>query len=242
VHAEKPEQGPSDEDIDLGSPGASTRAEYERRRDADERRRRERFGRLLAPVIAAVAGERRSTTAWGRGGCGEERVGAYLTRAVGERGLLLHDRSIPGSRSNIDHIAVVPSGVWVIDTKRFKGRVRGRNAGMWLTPQPVLMVNGRDRTPMIPAVLHQMTRVGENAGRGVPLHAVLCFSGAQWGPWARPFMIDQVIVTWAGQLAKTLRRPGPLDPKSVRTLAGQLAVAFPSYRATGSGRNTPRSR
>jgi hypothetical protein len=55
-------------------------------------------------------------------------------------------------------------------------------------------------------------------------------------------MIDQVIVTWAGQLAKTLRRPGPLDPKSVRTLTAQLAVAFPSYRATAPGRNASPSR
>jgi len=234
--------GPSEKHIDLGSPGASTRAEYQRRRDADERRRRrERFGRLLGPVIAAVAGERRSTTAWERGGVAEERVGAYLTRAVGERGLLLHDRSIPGSRSNIDHLAVVPSGVWVIDTKRYAGRVQRRNVGMWLTSRPLLVVNGRDRTRLVRAVRHQVTRVSENAGNGVPLYAVLCFSGSRWEPWARPFVIDQVIVTWAGQLAKTLRGPGPLDPRSVRTLAAQLAVAFPSYPATTRRRYTPPS-
>jgi nuclease-like protein len=27
------------------------------------------------------------------------------------------------SRANIDHIAIAPSGVWVIDSKRYKGRV-----------------------------------------------------------------------------------------------------------------------
>jgi hypothetical protein len=48
---------------------------------------------------------------------------------VGHVGLVLHDRAIPGTRSNIDHIAVVPSGVWVIDTKQYRGRVQRRDRG-----------------------------------------------------------------------------------------------------------------
>jgi hypothetical protein len=48
-------------------------------------------------------------------------VGLSLSRAVGRVGLVLHDRSVPGTRSNIDHLAVVPSGVWVIDTKHYAG-------------------------------------------------------------------------------------------------------------------------
>ena len=39
---------------------------------------------------------------------------------------LLHDRRIPGRRSNIDHLAVSPSGIWVIDSKRYAGRARVR--------------------------------------------------------------------------------------------------------------------
>jgi hypothetical protein len=80
---------------------------------------------------------------------------------------LLHDRSIPGSRSNIDHLAVVPSGVWVIDTKRYTGRVQRRNVGWWLTSRLLLVVNGRDRTPLVQGVLRQMARVSENVGNGV---------------------------------------------------------------------------
>lgn len=33
----------------------------------------------------------------------------------------VHDRRIPGSRANIDHIAVAATGVWVIDTKNATG-------------------------------------------------------------------------------------------------------------------------
>ena len=40
--------------------------------------------------------------------------------------VLLHDRRIPRSRANIDHIAVAPSGVTVVDAKAVKGKVRVR--------------------------------------------------------------------------------------------------------------------
>jgi hypothetical protein len=124
---------------DLGNPGASARAEYQRRLSRQEARRRARFGRYLAPVVGALAGPNPSTVAWERGGRGEEEVGRTLTRAVADRGVVLHDRAIPRSRANIDHIAVVPSGVWVIDTKRYRGRVERRSG--WLGSSPTLFLN-----------------------------------------------------------------------------------------------------
>jgi len=36
---------------------------------------------------------------------------------------ILHDRRIPGSRANIDHIVVAPSGVWIIDAKRYSDQL-----------------------------------------------------------------------------------------------------------------------
>jgi hypothetical protein len=161
----------------------------------DDRRRKEVFGRLVAPDVRAVAGERRSTTAWGRGGRGEEVVGISLNRAIGGDGFVLHDRSIPGTRSNIDHIAVVPSGIWVIDTKRYSGLVEQRDLGGWFTSRPALFVNGRNRTPLIPAVVRQMARIGEIVGTAMPVHGVLCFTEAEWRPLGRPFTIDHVTVT-----------------------------------------------
>jgi Nuclease-related domain len=222
------------EELDFGSPGASAKAEFERRRANDDRRRQEVFGRFLAPLIKAMTGEKLSTAAWDRGGRGEERVGTYLSEAVGHIGLVLHDRVIPGSRSNIDHIAVVPSGVWVIDTKRYVGRIQRRDLGGWFRPCPALFVNGRDRTALVPAVLHQVTRVRGVAGTRAAVHGVLCFDDSEWGALARPFVIDDVTVTWPKRLAKSLRVSGPLDERSFHTLAAQIAHAFPSYR-------TPRS-
>jgi Nuclease-related domain len=217
--------------VDLGSPGASARAEFERRRRIDDRRRRKMFGRFLAPIVKVVAGERRSTIAWGTGGRGELRVGTYLSRAVGGTGVLLHDRRVPGTRSNIDHIAVVPSGVWVIDTKQYTGRVQRRDLGGWFTSRPALFVNGRNRTQLVPAVQHQGALVQRAAGAALPVRVALCFTGAEWGMPGRPFRIDGVSVTRPRRLAAALRRPGPLDRGAIAELATRIAAAFPSYRS-----------
>jgi hypothetical protein len=231
---ERQVEGIDHEPLNLGSPGASARAEYDRRRRRDDRRRQQTFGRVLAPVVKAITGERSTTTAWGRGGQGEERVGAYLSRTVGHRGLVLHDRAVPGSRSNIDHIAVVPSGVWVIDTKQYHGRVQRRELGGWFVPHPALVVNGRNQTKLVPAVRRQLARVEGSLSAAVPRHAVLCFTEAEWGLWGKPFTIDSVLITWANRLGRSLTRAGPLDRRDIETVAGLIAAAFPAYAPPGT--------
>ena len=52
--------------------------------------------------------------------------------------MVLHDRAVPGGRANIDHIAVVPSGVWVIDTKHYRGRLEQRDLGGWFVSRPAV--------------------------------------------------------------------------------------------------------
>jgi hypothetical protein len=64
-----------------------------------------------------------STRAWARGSEGERRLAAHLLRTVGDRAVLLHDRKVPRTRGNIDHLAIAASGVWVIDAKHYTGLV-----------------------------------------------------------------------------------------------------------------------
>jgi hypothetical protein len=229
-------------ELDLGTAGASARAEFLRRRGSDDRRRREMFGKHLAPLIRVIAGERQSTTAWERGGRGEEMVGAYLGQRVGAVGVLLHDRAIPGRRANIDHIAVVPSGVWVIDTKQYRGHVQRRERGRWFTSHPALVVNRRDRTDLITSALRQMALVERTVGAAAPLHAVLCFNGIERSWLSRPFTINGVSVTWARRLGRSLCQPGPLVPTAIIALAGRIATAFPSNDVTRTPPTAPARR
>ncbi len=218
--------------IDVGRPGASARAEYERRLRRDAEGRRRRFG-LLASVVALLAGVRPSTARWRAGGRAEERVGRLLRVAVGRSGLVLHDRAVPRGAANLDHVAIVPSGVWVVDTKRYRGRVRRGRRPCRLAGRRTLLV-GHDRGHLVSAALRQRALVQSAAGPETTVRAVLCFAGAEWGLRPRPFVLRGVLVTWPAALASSLRVPGPLDRSARDALADRLARAFPPYAPSGT--------
>jgi Nuclease-related domain len=211
-----------------GRPGASARAEYARRSARDNARRRAVFG-ILAPLVRVLARPRTSTEAWARGAEGEERVGRYLERVVGASGHVLHDRSVPRRRINLDHVVVVRSGVWVVDTKHYHGRLGRRHGGGWFTPRPVLSVGGRDQNRLLRAARAQRAVMEEALGGTAPVHAALCFTGVELTFFDRPFGCEGVLVTWPKALGKTLAAPGPLVPGDRAALAARLARAFPPY-------------
>ncbi len=53
---------------------------------------------------------------------------------------------MPGSRANIDHLAVAPSGVYVIDAKRYKGKIEVRRP---LFGKSKLLIASRDKTKLL---------------------------------------------------------------------------------------------
>ncbi|MCY7288237.1 MAG: NERD domain-containing protein [Cryobacterium sp.] len=97
-----------------GTAGASAKREYERRKDKRETQIREAHPHLGA-LILAVSDDPQSTRAWAVGARGEEVLGQRLDKIAGPGVHVLHDRRIPGTRVNIDHIVVGPTGVLVID-------------------------------------------------------------------------------------------------------------------------------
>lgn len=60
---------------------------------------------------------------WDKGARGERMTADDLEPLLDHGFVLLHDRQIPGSRANIDHIAVGPTGMFVIETKYLSGKV-----------------------------------------------------------------------------------------------------------------------
>jgi len=94
---------PVAEVIDPGTPGASARREFERRKTRHEERVRTSHPKL-GGLILALSDEKQSTTAWDVGAVGEERLGRDLDRLASATVRLLHDRRIPRSKANIDHL------------------------------------------------------------------------------------------------------------------------------------------
>lgn len=211
-------------------PGASARARYEALRARDDARRRRLFG-PLAPVVSLVVGPRRSTEAWGKGAEGEERVGPFLAHSVGDKGIVLHDRKIPRSRANLDHLAIVASGIWVIDSKHYRGRLQVRTVGGWFAPHRTLFVGRFEHSALVRSAERQRATVARHVPPGVPVRAALCFTGVERGLFARPFVLDGVLVAWPKPLAKALDAGGPLDAGRRHDLAALLERAFPPYGA-----------
>jgi len=109
----------------------------------------------------ALTPERQSTRAWSSGAVGEERVAAALDGIAGASIRILHDCKIPRSKANIDHLAVTPGGVWVIDAKRYQDRrPELRVEGGILRPRvEKLLVRGSEKTGLIERVLKQVAYV-----------------------------------------------------------------------------------
>lgn len=234
------ERGPdSSASAATGEAGTSSRAEFERRHERREQRIDQRWGRL-AGVVKFLSDDPQSTRAWAKGSEGERRLAAHLLRAVGDCAVLLHDRRVPGTRGNVDHLAIASSGVWVIDAKHYKGLVEQRDVGGWFTTDKRLYVAGRNRTSLAEGLGWQVAAVQRALGESwVPINAALCFIEAEWKLFAKPFKQDGVWVTWAKKLAEMIAEPGPLTTEGVTEVADRLAIALPPTAPKAAGSATP---
>lgn len=211
-----------------GTAGASARREYERRRDNREQRIRGNHPKL-GGLILALSDDPQSTRAWERGAVGEERMARHLT-GLPDSFRVLHDRRIRGTRANIDHIAVGPPGVWVIDAKRYLNkRPALRVEGGFFRPRvESLRIGGRDRTNLVHGVQSQVHRVTAALGDTAPRVAgVLCFLDADWPLIGGSFAVDGVHVLWPRLLIQRMTDAPPphIDVGSVHA---RLAAAFPA--------------
>lgn len=200
-----------------GVAGSSARREYHRRKAKDEETLREKWGRL-GGLAVALSYERPHTKSWDRGAIGEERLGARLNALAADDLTVLHDRRIPGSKANIDHIAITPGGIWVIDAKRYKGRPELKIEGGILRPRlEKLLVGRRDCTKLVDGVLKQVDVVRDLVG-DVPVIGVLCFLEADWPLIGGAFSTRGVHVLWPKRLAKALTEhtAGGVDVRSMR--------------------------
>ena len=204
-------ESPADvEAVESGSPGASARREFERRKAKHEERTRAKHPKL-GGLILALSDDAQSTKAWDTGALGEERLGNRLNEFASDSLRVLHDRRIPGSRANIDHIAVTPTGVYVIDAKKYKGRPQLKVEGGFLRPRvEKLLVGTRDCTKVVDGVLKQVDIVRGIVGDDLPIHGVLCFVEADWPLIGGSFTTRGVEALWPKRLYPKLKADGPL--------------------------------
>ncbi len=215
-----------------GTAGASAKREYERRKDKRETRIREAHPHLGA-LILAVSDDPQSTRAWAVGARGEEVLGQRLDRIAGPGVHVLHDRRIPGTRANIDHIVVCPSGVFVIDAKKYQGRPSLRvDGGLFRPRTETLMVGSRDCSKLVAGARKQVALVRaalDHAGLAeIPVHGVLCFVEADWPLIGGAFTTGAVHVLWPRKAIELVSKPGPVNDQRAREIHRSLTSSFPA--------------
>lgn len=225
--------------------GESAQREYEKRSARERTKKKRRVaedaawraemkaqrpvaGRIVTALTAKpkITAESQATRAWKVGAEGERRVAEVLTGATGVS--VLHDRKVPGSRANIDHLVVGPAGVFVIDAKKYTGQVEVRDVGGLLRTDERLYVKNRDRSSLVEAMGWQTevvrTALGERFA-DVGIQPVLCFVGCEWGWFMRKKRVGEVSVLWPKALPELVSAAGPhvgRVEQIAEHLAGQL--------------------
>jgi Nuclease-related domain len=220
---------------DPGVAGRSARREYERSR---ERRTLAGSGRplLLKLLLGESPAEKRLIARerrWDTGARGEELVAELLARRC-PAVRLLHDRRMPRSRANIDHIAVAATGVYVIDAKRYHGKIEVRRP---LFGSPKLRINGRDHTKLVDGLAKQVAVVSaavEDVAPGIPVRGCFCFVPPEGRfadvglPLLRTLKIRGYPLYYTRRLAKRLSRSGPISPELAGQIHAHLAERLPT--------------
>ncbi|PFG17149.1 nuclease-like protein [Propionicimonas paludicola] len=223
------ESAPLLEAVD-GTAGGSAKQEYERRHDARQERVQAAHPRI-GKFLLAVFDDPQTTTAWASGAMGEERLGDMLAEVAGPSLRVLHDRQVPGTKANIDHLVVCPSGVFVVDAKRYRGqRPELRIEGGIIRPrEELLIIGGRNRTPLVDGMHKQVGLVRQVLADEpeVPVRGVLCFVEADWPLIGGAFTVQGVNVLWMKKLKALLAEPGPLGPDEIAELQWRLHEALP---------------
>jgi hypothetical protein len=157
------------------------------------------------------------TRAWRDGARGERATARRLRRLERDGYTVLHDLAIPGSRANIDHVVIGPSGVFVVDSKCYRGRLHQTPDGM--------LWHGRYPLAQAVATLWWEARmVGDAlaAGPQVPITPLLVIHRAAV-PWGG-LMVAGILVIGPDALAEALSHEPVLPNEEVAWLAQRVTA------------------
>ncbi len=194
------------------------------------------FGLLLGAIAAfrlatEAWGSRQTTEAWKKGYEGEVRTGQQLDD-LPEGYTVLHDLRLPGTRANIDHVVIGPTGVFTVETKNYSSDVTirsgtARRAGRSMDPV-LAQANGQA------SALRRVLRC--------EVRAVVCVQGAGvalQGWFAKP-VVDGVRFCSGRRLGDVLTRmPSALSGGEVERLSQAARAQF--RPATRSAKSPPAS-
>lgn len=166
--------------------------------------------------------------AWGIGAKGESLTEDELER-LPDGYELLHDRRLPGSRANIDHVVIGPTGVSVVESKRLTGQMRIRGGEVHVRGRNTHMAEQvRGQVDAVRAVLDA------NGWTDVPVEPVLFVQRAE-PTWFMGSPRGIALAVGGRGLRRAIdERPRVLEPDDVSQVADLLDAALrPMVREPG---------
>ena len=179
--------------------GASAKAEFEKRskkREEKVTKMHPKIGKFLLKAISPA----QSTKAWDQGAVGEEYIGGLLEKYCEEHGFdVLHDLAVPKSKANIDHILITSFGVFVVDSKNYRGLVELRDNGKFFSAyKEELYVGGRKQSILVEKMKKQVELVKAAVPSFVPVHGILAFYAADFPLLFKPKELDGILINSKG--------------------------------------------
>ncbi|MFD3821836.1 nuclease-related domain-containing protein [Streptomyces sp. NPDC058625] len=165
----------------------------------------------------------RHVTAWRAGAEGERKTARTLVPLARRGAIVLHDRAIPGSRANLDHLAIGHWGIAYIDTKNWQAKgahvsISRDGSTLWYGRYP--------QNKTVSTTKWEAERATAALCRpldGIPVHIqpVIAVHGAKVGRRG-VLAFDGVIILEAHRLAAHLRRQRPVLSPDQITQIGEI--------------------
>lgn len=214
---------------DAGVAGASAADEHARRKARHEARVR-RNHPILGELKLFLSDDPQHVRAWTVGSSGEAIMGRRLNALADKSVVVLHDRRVPRSKANIDHIAIGPSGIYVIDAKKYTGRIEVAKKS-WFG-ESLLWVGKRDCSKLADAMPRQAHVIlealkGLPEADGVVVTMVLAFVKGDWPLFGGPTTFRQVRIEGENSTCRLVSRPGPLTAEQIHLIAHRLHAKLP---------------
>lgn len=144
--------------------------------------------------------------------------------------LVLHGRHVPDADIDIDHLVVNSRGVVVVISHRTDGKVERRDVVGWNRSEVRLYVAGADQHKLLMQVRDEARAVAHALGRefaDIAVIPTLCFVGAQWPPFSKPFIMNGVRVAAPWNVQEVVRKQGTLSVHTIHEVAVALSTALP---------------
>jgi hypothetical protein len=169
------------------------------------------------------------TRTWKTGARGE-RATARRLRPLEQRGwIVLHDLPIPESTANVDHIAIGPGGVFVIDSKRWKGYA-------WVDGNGHAWRGSYTLQPTLETLWWETAQIAQHLQLPVtcPVRAVICLHRAS--TLAGGIYADGIAIATARDVQAVLEtQSGVLMHDQIAIVAEQIQARFPAATCPSLG-------